>query len=90
MNTLLSDSSPNNQIGFGTFVDKPLAPYVSVDPRRSVTLHLWMYFSCVFLLLRIADPCQGSFEPCLPTFDYKHLLSLTMNGTVFEVMHENI
>jgi len=42
--TLIPDSLPNNQIGFGAFVDKPLAPYTSVDPERWVILSIWMQF----------------------------------------------
>ncbi|XP_063789722.1 integrin beta-6 isoform X1 [Pseudophryne corroboree] len=55
----------NFRLGFGTFVEKPVSPYIKTVKEE------------------IENPCHTVSIYCLPTFGYKHVLSLTHNTTHF-------
>uniref|UniRef100_A0A674PK13 Integrin beta n=1 Tax=Takifugu rubripes TaxID=31033 RepID=A0A674PK13_TAKRU len=54
-------------MGFGSFVEKPTLPFIKITEEE------------------LADPCSGisSSLTCLPTFGYKHMLSLTSDTDKF-------
>ncbi|XP_066440322.1 integrin beta-7 [Eleutherodactylus coqui] len=64
------------RIGFGSFVDKVLLPYVNTLRRQ----------------LQNPCPVEAKAERCQPPFSYRHVLSLTSNLTLFQqrVSAENI
>ena len=62
--------STNFTIGFGSFVDKQLAPYVNVNPARLMN-------PCI----GSPEVPQG----CQPPYSYRHVVSLTTNQTLFNV-----
>uniref|UniRef100_A0A7N6BN44 Integrin beta n=1 Tax=Anabas testudineus TaxID=64144 RepID=A0A7N6BN44_ANATE len=53
------------RIGFGSFVEKPVLPYIWVTEKE------------------LANPCRTLGQACLPTFGYKHVLSLTSSTDKF-------
>ena len=61
--------STNFRIGFGSFVDKRLGPYVNLRPEVQ------------------DNPCSGNsqFSPCVPTYSYRHVVSLTPDENLFNV-----
>ena len=61
--------STNFTIGFGSFVDKRVGPYVSL---RSEVQN---------------DPCfdNPSISNCVPTYSYRHVVSLTPDQDLFDV-----
>ena len=67
----IGNISSNYTIGFGSFVEKPLGPYTSLNPDEQ------------------NNPCAGqtAFSQCVPTYSYKHAISLTPNATFFSVSH---
>lgn len=79
---VITNSNDNNQIGIGYFVDKPIVPYVSVEPNQLV-VHMPVLPSFSFIYDSLSDSCQAAY--CQPTFDYRNSLSLTTNGSAFEV-----
>ncbi|XP_040213823.1 integrin beta-6 [Rana temporaria] len=60
----MSKLTSNFRLGFGTFVEKPVSPYIKTVPKE------------------VENPCHP-YVVCLPTFGYKHVLSLTHNTTDF-------
>ena len=63
----ISSLSTNFQIGFGSFVDKSVGPYSSLDPAIQ------------------QNPCRSIAPGCVPTYSYRHVLSLTENASIFNV-----
>ncbi|OCT63520.1 integrin beta-6 isoform X1 [Xenopus laevis] len=61
----MSKLTNNFQLGFGSFVEKPVSPYIKTVPKD------------------IENPCHSIPYYCLPTFGYKHVLSLTPNAQNF-------
>ncbi|XP_040297556.1 integrin beta-6 [Bufo bufo] len=61
----MSNLTSNFRLGFGTFVEKPVSPYIKTVPED------------------IENPCHRESVDCLPTFGYKHVLSLTHNAANF-------
>ncbi|XP_053327689.1 integrin beta-6 [Spea bombifrons] len=61
----MSKLTSNFHLGFGSFVEKPVSPYIKTVPKE------------------IENPCQSVPHYCLPTFGYKHVLSLTKNAESF-------
>ncbi|KAG8559849.1 hypothetical protein GDO81_017474 [Engystomops pustulosus] len=61
----MSNLTSNFRLGFGTFVEKPVSPYIKTVPED------------------IDNPCHRESVDCLPTFGYKHVLSLTHNAANF-------
>ncbi|MFT7808565.1 integrin beta-6 [Arapaima gigas] len=55
----------NFRLGFGSFVEKPVLPFIKITPAD---LH---------------NPCRSVDSTCLPTFGYKHVLSLTSSAEKF-------
>uniref|UniRef100_A0A669E3X0 Integrin beta n=1 Tax=Oreochromis niloticus TaxID=8128 RepID=A0A669E3X0_ORENI len=53
------------RMGFGSFVEKPLLPFIKITEEELV------------------NPCSRVDDTCLPTFGYKHVLSLTSNTSKF-------
>ncbi|KAM8934441.1 integrin beta-6 [Pelodytes ibericus] len=64
----MSKLTSNFQLGFGSFVEKPVLPFIKTVPKD------------------LENPCHVSHN-CLPTFGYKHALSLTSNAQSF---NENV
>uniref|UniRef100_A0A669C9H0 Integrin beta n=1 Tax=Oreochromis niloticus TaxID=8128 RepID=A0A669C9H0_ORENI len=54
------------RMGFGSFVEKPLLPFIKITEEELVNPH-----------------DQKFNDTCLPTFGYKHVLSLTSNTSKF-------
>ncbi|XP_038645572.1 integrin beta-6 isoform X1 [Scyliorhinus canicula] len=61
----MANLTSNFKLGFGTFVDKPMSPYIKTTMRD------------------LANPCWRHDVNCLPTFGYRHMLSLTEDTTKF-------
>ena len=59
-----------SSIGFGTFVDKSTTPFYS--PRAP-------------LRDGVIDFCYSNAIDCVPSYSYRHALSLTNNNTLFAV-----
>lgn len=60
----------NFTIGFGSFVDKVVGPFASLRPEKRL------------------NPCLGNDDfpdGCVPTYSYRHSISLTTNETFFNV-----
>ncbi|MED6289527.1 hypothetical protein CHARACLAT_003744 [Characodon lateralis] len=53
------------RMGFGSFVEKPVLPYIKITEES------------------LANPCSDVGQSCLPTFGYKHVLSLTSRTSSF-------
>ncbi|XP_034536798.1 integrin beta-6 [Notolabrus celidotus] len=53
------------RMGFGSFVEKPVLPFIKITEEELV------------------DPCRGTRYTCVPTFGYKHVLSLTSKTDEF-------
>ncbi|XP_051873507.1 integrin beta-2-like [Pristis pectinata] len=53
------------QIGFGSFVDKTVLPFVNTHEEK------------------MKNPCPDKNEACQPPFDFRHVLKLTNNASVF-------
>ncbi|XP_069471951.1 integrin beta-2 [Ambystoma mexicanum] len=72
--TALNSITTSAQIGFGSFVDKTVLPFVNTHPDK------------------LKNPCTDQTVVCQPPFAYKHVLSLTGDGTKFqeEVGKQNI
>ncbi|KAM4626508.1 integrin beta-6 isoform 1-T2 [Discoglossus pictus] len=64
----MSKLTSNFHLGFGSFVEKPVSPFIKTVPKE------------------IENPCISAQHPCLPTFGYKHVLSLTNNAENFNAM----
>ncbi|XP_053554327.1 integrin beta-6 [Bombina bombina] len=66
LSTEMSKLTSNFQLGFGSFVEKPVSPFIKTTQKE------------------IENPCQSVPNYyCLPTFGYKHVLSLTDNAENF-------
>ncbi|XP_070587709.1 integrin beta-6 isoform X1 [Erythrolamprus reginae] len=61
----MSKRTSNFQIGFGSFVEKPVLPFINT------------------LKEDLKNPCRNIAFDCLPTFGYKHVLSLTNDAERF-------
>ncbi|KAM6459175.1 integrin beta-6 isoform 1-T2 [Liasis olivaceus] len=61
----MSKLTSNFQMGFGSFDEKPVLPFIST------------------LTEDLQNPCRKIPHDCLPTFGYKHLLSLTNDAGRF-------
>ncbi|XP_029954227.1 integrin beta-6 isoform X1 [Salarias fasciatus] len=53
------------RMGFGSFVEKPVLPFIKITEEELV------------------NPCSSMSLDCLPTFGYKHVLSLTSSTDKF-------
>ncbi|XP_051529358.1 integrin beta-6 isoform X2 [Myxocyprinus asiaticus] len=53
------------RLGFGSFVEKPVLPFIKITPEE------------------LANPCRSVDFECLPTFGYRHMLSLTSSTDKF-------
>ncbi|CAH2305601.1 integrin beta-6 isoform X1 [Pelobates cultripes] len=60
----MSKLTSNFHIGFGSFVEKPVLPFIKIGPED------------------LKNPCR-MVSDCLPTFGYKHVLSLTNHAQSF-------
>uniref|UniRef100_U3IGZ9 Integrin beta n=1 Tax=Anas platyrhynchos platyrhynchos TaxID=8840 RepID=U3IGZ9_ANAPP len=60
----MSKLTSNFRLGFGSFVEKPVSPFIKTTAEE------------------INNPCSVPYE-CLPTFGYKHVLSLTNDAEKF-------
>ncbi|KAM3853716.1 integrin beta-6 [Vipera latastei] len=61
----MSKLASSFQIGFGSFVEKPVLPFINT------------------LTEELQNPCRNYAFDCLPTFGYKHVLSLTNDSERF-------
>lgn len=70
------DVTTNYNLGFGSFIDKTLSPYISVLPGL------------------LKDPCTPPYGVggCVPSYSFKHAISLTSNNTEFNtrIQEQNI
>ncbi|XP_074729473.1 integrin beta-6 isoform X4 [Strix uralensis] len=61
----MSKLTSNFRLGFGSFVEKPVSPFIKTTAAE------------------INNPCRSVPYECLPTFGYKHVLSLTNDAEKF-------
>ncbi|XP_039184315.1 integrin beta-6 isoform X3 [Crotalus tigris] len=61
----MSKLASSFQMGFGSFVEKPVLPFINI------------------LTEELQNPCRNYALDCLPTFGYKHVLSLTNDSERF-------
>ncbi|KAK9410663.1 integrin beta-6 [Crotalus adamanteus] len=61
----MSKLASSFQMGFGSFVEKPVLPFINT------------------LTEELQNPCRNYALDCLPTFGYKHVLSLTNDSERF-------
>ncbi|GAB0191514.1 integrin beta-6 [Grus japonensis] len=61
----MSKLTSNFRLGFGSFVEKPVSPFIKTTAEE------------------IKNPCRSVPYECLPTFGYKHVLSLTSDAEKF-------
>ncbi|OXB77069.1 UNVERIFIED_CONTAM: hypothetical protein H355_007716, partial [Colinus virginianus] len=61
----MSKLTSNFRLGFGSFVEKPVSPFIKTTAEE------------------INNPCRSVPYECLPTFGYKHVLSLTNDAERF-------
>lgn len=61
----MSKLTSNFRLGFGSFVEKPVSPFIKTTAEE------------------INNPCRSVPYECLPTFGYKHVLSLTNDAEKF-------
>uniref|UniRef100_A0A8C5QYT6 Integrin beta n=1 Tax=Leptobrachium leishanense TaxID=445787 RepID=A0A8C5QYT6_9ANUR len=61
----MSKLTSNFHMGFGSFVEKPVLPFIKTNPKE------------------LENPCLSVSFNCLPTFGYKHVLSLTNHAQNF-------
>ncbi|XP_028662245.1 integrin beta-6 isoform X1 [Erpetoichthys calabaricus] len=67
----MASLTSNFRLGFGSFVEKPVMPYIRTTPEE------------------LENPCRSVNNHCLPTFGYKHLLSLTDSAEKFNEIVRN-
>ncbi|XP_066503250.1 integrin beta-6 [Hoplias malabaricus] len=53
------------RLGFGSFVEKPVLPYIKITPEE------------------LDNPCRSVDYVCLPTFGFRHILTLTSSTEKF-------
>jgi len=80
----MQNLTSNFKLGFGSFVDKTVMPYVSTVPRKCVNKTLWRYLINDWFRLR--EPCNG----CVAPYGYINHMPLSEDTRLFSVINYSI
>lgn len=81
--TKMQSITKNFRLGFGSFVDKNVPPFVQPAPNTYVKENQFDHSPRFFSVER---PCPASYTgPCVKAYGFKHHMSLSENVTEFEV-----